>query len=129
MAKVKFIGVPGEKHDELKMFGVTLPLGKFVPVTDQYAISVFKDHPHFEFQAEGNDATDVDFKEVAKEPKEAKGPYDDVLSMSVADISPLIETFSDAELQGLKEAEEAGKARVGLIGAIDKEIEARKPQE
>ncbi len=49
--KFKFIGVPGERHESLNMFGVVFPLGNAVEIEGKGAEKL-KSHPHFE-QAEG----------------------------------------------------------------------------
>ncbi len=45
--KFKFIGVPGEKHEELNMFGTVFPLGEAVEIEGKGAEKL-KGHPHFE---------------------------------------------------------------------------------
>lgn len=62
-----------------------------------------------------------DFPVEGKEP----GPYDSLLDAPVKDIVPLLGELSVEELAGLKAAETAGKKRSGLIGDIDKAIEAK----
>jgi len=50
--KFKFIGVPGERHEALNMFGVLFPMGEAVEI-DGKGAEKLRGHPHFE-QAEGN---------------------------------------------------------------------------
>lgn len=45
--KFKFIGVPGERHESLNMFGVAFPLGEAVEIEGKGAEKL-KTHPHFE---------------------------------------------------------------------------------
>lgn len=51
--KFKFIGVPGEKHEALSMYGVNFPLGEAVEIEGKGAEKL-KSHPHFEAVADGN---------------------------------------------------------------------------
>lgn len=46
--KVKFTGVPGEKHESVFMYGQTFPLNEEVDVTNPIAVSKLRNHPHFE---------------------------------------------------------------------------------
>ena len=45
--KFKFIGVPGERHESLNMFGTVFPLGEAVEIEGKGAEKL-KGHPHFE---------------------------------------------------------------------------------
>lgn len=49
--KFTFIGVPGEQHESLSMFGATFPLGESVEIEGDRAIAKLKAHPHFEVAA------------------------------------------------------------------------------
>ena len=53
--KIKFIGVPGERHDGLRMYGDYFPLGEFVNVTDKNTIKKLSNHAHFEVKPEKAD--------------------------------------------------------------------------
>lgn len=44
---VKFIGVPGEEHEAISMYGYHFPKGEAVDVTDPEAIRRLARHPHF----------------------------------------------------------------------------------
>lgn len=46
--KVKFTGVPGEKHESVFMYGQSFPLDEEVEVTNPTAIAKLRNHPHFE---------------------------------------------------------------------------------
>lgn len=61
------------------------------------------------------------------EPKAAPepGPYDSFLDANVADILPLLDDMTAAELTQLLAAEQGGKTRSGLVGAIEKAIAAK----
>lgn len=58
-------------------------------------------------------------------PAPEPGPYDSFLDASVADILPLLDEMSAAELTQLLAAEQGGKTRSGLVGAIEKAIAAK----
>lgn len=49
--KFKFIGVPGEKHEALNIFGTSFPLGEAVDIEGKGAEKL-KGHPHFEAVSE-----------------------------------------------------------------------------
>ena len=52
--KFTFIGVPGEHHQSLHMYGVDMPLGEAVEVSD-LAARKLKNHPHFKAEAAQDD--------------------------------------------------------------------------
>lgn len=72
--KFKFIGVPGERHESLNMFGVVFPLGEAVEIEGKGAEKL-KSHPHFEAVEDGGHAggADVTSEESAAEPVK-RGP-------------------------------------------------------
>lgn len=63
MAKIKFLGVPGEDHKSISQYGYQFPLGKAVTVDDPFAVRKLKTHPHFGVD---DAVTDVAFKEKPK---------------------------------------------------------------
>ncbi len=63
--KFKFIGVPGEKHEELNMFGTVFPLGEAVEITGKGAEKL-KSHPHFQSVGEGEKAEAPTVEELAE---------------------------------------------------------------
>ena len=73
---IKFIGVPGEEHDTIHMYGQDFPLGKPVEVTDPEAVKRLSRHPHFahkpEKLAQGDDGGSDDAPLPTREQLEAK---------------------------------------------------------
>lgn len=61
--KAKFVGVPGEKHDSINMWGQLFALGKEIAVTHLSATIQRKlmNHPHF--LTSGGEAEDIAFTE------------------------------------------------------------------
>lgn len=53
--KFTFIGVPGESHKTIHMYGTDMPLGEPVEVSD-VAAKKLANHPHFEAVAEAEEA-------------------------------------------------------------------------
>lgn len=53
--KVTFIGVPGEKHESMHMYGQDFPLNKAVDVTNPTAMRKLANHPHFKAEATAED--------------------------------------------------------------------------
>ncbi len=53
--KATFIGVPGEEHDTINMYGQEFPLGKAVRVESRQAMRKLQGHPHFKVEAEPSD--------------------------------------------------------------------------
>jgi hypothetical protein len=66
--KITFIGVPGEHHDSVSMYGHTFHLGRALDVTEPLVIRKLKNHPHF---AAVDDVTDVAFTELPGDAPEA----------------------------------------------------------
>ena len=61
--KATFIGVPGEDHDALYMYGQVFPKGKAVSITSPLGMRKLANHPHFETTAEPKDEVeDVQIK-------------------------------------------------------------------
>lgn len=120
---IKFIGVPGEKHESLSMYGYEFPLNKFVAVSGSFAIGKLKNHPHFE--AKPVEAEDVEVKDVSKKPETLA----DFLEQTVAEIVPALPKLSDSQLSAILEAETAGKARKGVVDAVVAEQAARAPKD
>jgi len=60
--KARFIGVPGEQHPGLTMYGTYYPLNKWMPVTDKTAKTKLGNHPHFEADAKDEDIEDAKIK-------------------------------------------------------------------
>ncbi len=116
--QIKFIGVPGEKHESISMYGHVFPLGKFVDVSGSFAIGKLKGHPHFE--AKQIDATDVDVVE-----KPVAGSLEEFLGGTVVEIKGKLPNLTDDQLKAVAEGEAAGKARAGVLEAVSAEQEAR----
>lgn len=53
--KATFIGVPGEQHDSILMYGQVFPLGEAVTVTSELGMRKLAKHPHFEAKADSAD--------------------------------------------------------------------------
>jgi len=119
--KIKFIGVPGEDHKVINMYGQAFPLDQFVDVTSAYAIEVLRNHPHFE--AQEVEAEDVKFKEKGN-PKTLA----EFLEQTVADIKPVLSSLTDEQLAAVGEAESAGKNRTGVLEAVKAEQDERAKQ-
>jgi len=49
--QIKFIGVPGEDHNSIRMYGTDYPLGEYIETTDPLAIRKMSNHPHFKAKA------------------------------------------------------------------------------
>lgn len=102
--KAKFIGVPGERHDSLTMYGLEFPLDKAVDVSHLSATLQRKlsNHPHF--KTDKPVAEDIAFveKDGAKQLAEAQGDMD----------------IKTAEMQGKTPAP---NAKEGLLDRADRE--------
>ena len=55
--KFTFIGVPGESHKTIHMYGTDMPLGEPVEVSD-VAAKKLANHPHFEAVVEAEEAAE-----------------------------------------------------------------------
>lgn len=61
--KATFIGVPGEQHDSIYMYGQVFPLGKAVHVDNPLGQRKLSKHPHFTSTEEASDEVeDVQIK-------------------------------------------------------------------
>lgn len=56
--QIKYTGTPGEPIEQITMYGTTFPKGKFVEVTDHFAVRKLSKHPHFEHKGEVEDVVD-----------------------------------------------------------------------
>jgi hypothetical protein len=63
--QVKFIGVPGEHHQTIHMYGQDFPLGQVVEVNNQLAIKKLQRHPHFMHKPV--ESTDVESRDLEQE--------------------------------------------------------------
>lgn len=54
--KATFIGVPGEKHDSIHMYGQDFPLNKAVEVNTLMARRKLANHPHFKTEGQTSDS-------------------------------------------------------------------------
>ena len=61
--QAKFIGVPGEEHDSIFMYGQDFPKGKSVTINTAFAQRKLHGHPHFQVTGEANDAEDAVIKD------------------------------------------------------------------
>lgn len=50
--KFEFIGVPGESHETLTMYGVTFTIGVPAEMEDERYVTKLANHPHFRAVAE-----------------------------------------------------------------------------
>lgn len=66
--KFVFIGVPGEDHSSLHMYGVDMPLGEAVEVSE-VAAKKLANHPHFKLVS-----TDIEDGDEAQEEPARKKP-------------------------------------------------------
>ena len=65
--KYVFIGVPGEDHEGVLMYGVEMPLGEAVEVSD-LAARKLKNHPHFKAEASQEESAAEQDEPMRKKP-------------------------------------------------------------
>ncbi len=117
MAQIKFIGVPGERHESINFYGTEFPLNKWVDVKAFSTIEALKEHPHFETKGESRsdiqDATIKAVKEQGDKPADEDKPeIDSALEFSNAlDAGTLGDTIhgNDAGSSAPDAAETAGR--------------------
>jgi len=63
--QIKYTGTPGESHGSIYMYGLVMPLGKYVEVADHLAVRKLSNHPHFHVKVE--EITDVESKQQEQE--------------------------------------------------------------
>lgn len=56
--QIKYTGTPGEDLEQITMYGVDFPKGKFVEVTDHFSVRKLSRHPHFEHKGDVEDVVD-----------------------------------------------------------------------
>lgn len=87
-----------------------------------FDITVVADHDIEDAKAEG---WMLSAEALAWHANPAPGPYADILDNTAKDIEALLPDMTAAELRDMRAAEAAGKARAGLLTAIDKAIAAQ----
>jgi hypothetical protein len=99
--QIKFIGVPGEDHNSLRMYGKDYPIGEYVETTDPLAIQKMSNHPHF--KAKASAAEDVQDAEV-------KGEFAAVIDAGLK-MAEQEQAHGDANGSGTESPEKVGKPR------------------
>lgn len=70
--KFTFIGVPGEDHKSLHMYGVDMPFGEAVEVS-VVAARKLANHPHFKAEVEEGEGTPESQEEREESPRKKPG--------------------------------------------------------
>lgn len=71
--KFVFIGVPGESHESLTMYGVTFEAGVPAEVEDERYIAKLANHPHFSAVGEPVVSEETQTQESPPEPPKRRG--------------------------------------------------------
>jgi len=106
--KATFIGVPGEDHESLLMYGQVFPKGKSITVQGKQAKSKLANHPHFKTEAEASD--DVEDAQIKQEFAVAADAVLAPIEANKAEEAETIARLTDEDKYGNADAAGTGDA-------------------